>query len=39
MRSDTKASSVARRLGFHSEKFLSDMFVKYIEVMEGINRS
>ncbi|MDM7861673.1 helix-turn-helix domain-containing protein [Alteromonas sp. ASW11-36] len=38
MRSDTKVSSVARRLGFHSEKFLSDMFVKYIEVM-GVKNS
>lgn len=33
MRTDAKVSSVAKRLGFHSEKFLSDMFVKYIEAM------
>ncbi|MBT0585379.1 helix-turn-helix transcriptional regulator [Alteromonas oceanisediminis] len=31
MRSDAKVSSVAKRLGFHSEKFLSGVFVKYIE--------
>ena len=33
MRTDSKVSAVARRLGFQSEKFLSDMFIKYIEVM------
>lgn len=33
MRTDAKVSAVARRLGFHSERFLSDMFIKYIEVM------
>lgn len=33
MRTDAKVSSVAKRLGFNSEKFLSDMFIKYIETM------
>jgi AraC-like DNA-binding protein len=33
MRSDAKVSAVAKRLGFTSEKFLSDMFIKYVEVM------
>lgn len=33
MRTDSKVSAVAKRLGFQSEKFLSDMFIKYIEVM------
>ena len=38
MRTDAKVSSVAKRLGFHSEKFLSDMFVKYIEMM-GVSQT
>ena len=33
MRTDAKVSAVARRLGFQSERFLSDMFIKYIEAM------
>jgi AraC-like DNA-binding protein len=33
MRTDTKVSTVAKRLGFNSEKFLSGMFIKYIQVM------
>lgn len=33
MRTDAKVSTVARRLGFNSEKFLSDVFIKYIGVM------
>ncbi|MDF2178988.1 AraC family transcriptional regulator [Aliiglaciecola sp. CAU 1673] len=33
MHSDVKVSAVARRLGFDSEKFLSNMFVKYIQQM------
>lgn len=33
MRTDTKVSAVAKRLGFNSEKFLSGMFIKYIQVM------
>jgi AraC-like DNA-binding protein len=33
MATDVKVSSVAKRLGFNSEKFLSDVFVKYIESM------
>jgi AraC-like DNA-binding protein len=33
MRTDTKVSAVAKRLGFNSEKFLSGMFIKYIKVM------
>ncbi|WP_102798068.1 helix-turn-helix transcriptional regulator [Bowmanella denitrificans] len=33
MRSDAKVSAVAKRLGFDSEKFLSGVFVKYIEQM------
>ena len=33
MRTDAKVTSVARRLGFHSEHFLSEMFIKYIQVM------
>lgn len=33
MHSDAKVSAVARRLGFDSEKFLSHMFVKYIQQM------
>jgi len=30
MRTDAKVSAVAKRLGFNSEKFLSDVFVKYV---------
>lgn len=33
MRTDAKVSSVAKRLGFNSEKFLSTVFIKYIEMM------
>lgn len=33
MRTDTKVSAVAKRLGFTSEKFLSDTFIKYVEMM------
>lgn len=33
MRTDAKVSTVAKRLGFNSEKFLSGMFVKYIQTM------
>lgn len=33
MRTDAKVSAVAKRLGFNSEKFLSGMFIKYIQVM------
>ncbi|WP_100656238.1 helix-turn-helix domain-containing protein [Alteromonas flava] len=33
MRTDAKVTAVARRLGFESEKFLSDMFIKYITTM------
>ncbi len=33
MRSDVKISAIAKRLGFKSEKELSDMFVKYIEAV------
>lgn len=33
MRSDAKVSAVAKRLGFTSEKFLSDTFIKYVEMM------
>lgn len=33
MRTDTKVSSVAKRLGFNSEKYLSNMFIKYIQMM------
>lgn len=33
MRSDARVSDVARRLGFDSEKFLSGVFVKYIQQM------
>lgn len=33
MRTDAKVASVAKRLGFNSEKFLSGMFIKYIETM------
>lgn len=33
MRSDARVSAVAKRLGFDSEKFLSGVFVKYIEQM------
>ena len=35
-RTDIKVSTVARRLGFDSEKYLSDVFIKYVESM---NRS
>lgn len=33
MRSDVRVSDVARRLGFDSERYLSDIFVKYIHKM------
>jgi AraC-like DNA-binding protein len=33
MRTDAKVAAVAKRLGFNSEKFLSGIFVKYIEKM------
>ncbi len=33
LRTDAKVSSVAKRLGFNSEKFLSGMFIKYVEKM------
>lgn len=33
LRTDAKVSNVARRLGFNSEAYLSDMFIKYVEVM------
>lgn len=33
MRTDQKVTSVAKRLGFNSEKYLSNMFVKYIQIM------
>lgn len=33
MRTDTKVSHVAKKLGFNSEKFLSGVFVKYIRQM------
>lgn len=33
MRTDAKVSAVAKRLGFNSEKFLSDVFVRYIGTM------
>lgn len=33
MRTDAKVSAVAKRLGFTSEKFLSDTFIKYVEMM------
>ncbi|MCC2617970.1 helix-turn-helix domain-containing protein [Aestuariibacter halophilus] len=33
MRTDARVSTVARRLGFQSEKFLSQVFVKYIHHM------
>lgn len=33
LRSDIKISAIARRLGFTSEKVLSDMFVKYVQNM------
>lgn len=33
MRSDAKVSSVAKRLGFNSEKYLSSIFIKYIQMM------
>ncbi|WJG09033.1 helix-turn-helix domain-containing protein [Aliiglaciecola sp. LCG003] len=33
MRTDQKVTTVAKRLGFNSEKYLSEMFVKYISVM------
>lgn len=32
-RTDIKVSTVAKRLGFDSEKYLSDIFVKYIRNM------
>lgn len=33
MRTDIKVSTVAKKLGFDSEKYLSGMFVKYIQAM------
>lgn len=33
MRTDAKVSSVAKRLGFNSEKYLSNVFIKYIQMM------
>lgn len=33
MRTDAKVTSVAKRLGFNSEKYLSNVFVKYIRMM------
>ncbi len=33
MRTDAKVSTVAKRLGFNSEKFLSGVFIKYIQMM------
>ncbi|GAA0854263.1 helix-turn-helix transcriptional regulator [Aliiglaciecola litoralis] len=33
MRTDQKVTSVAKRLGFNSEKYLSNMFIKYIHMM------
>jgi AraC-like DNA-binding protein len=33
MRTDQKVTTVAKRLGFNSEKYLSNMFVKYIRMM------
>ncbi len=33
MQTDAKVSAVARKLGFDSEKFLSDMFIQYIQKM------
>ncbi|GAC16796.1 hypothetical protein GLIP_4185 [Aliiglaciecola lipolytica E3] len=33
MRTDQKVTSVAKRLGFNSEKYLSNVFVKYIGAM------
>ncbi len=33
MRTDAKVTSVARRLGFNSEKYLSNVFIKYIRLM------
>ena len=33
MRTDAKVSTVAKRLGFNSEKYLSEMFIKYVRVM------
>ena len=33
LRSDIKISAIAKRLGFTSEKVLSDMFVKYVQNM------
>lgn len=41
LRSDIKISAIARRLGFTSEKVLSDMFVKYVQNMasdEGLSQ-
>ncbi|WP_026376385.1 helix-turn-helix transcriptional regulator [Aestuariibacter salexigens] len=35
MQTDAKVSAVARRLGFNSEKFLSNMFIKYIQQMSN----
>jgi AraC-like DNA-binding protein len=37
MRTDAKVATVARRLGFESEQFLSDVFVKYVEMMAREN--
>lgn len=41
MRSDAKVTSVAKKLGFNSEKYLSNVFVKYIRMMgkEDIDRT
>ena len=33
MRTDAKVSNVAKRLGFDSEKYLSSVFIKYIQMM------
>lgn len=33
MRSDVRVTDVARRLGFDSERFLSEIFVKYVQQM------
>lgn len=39
MRTDAKVAAVAKRLGFNSEKFLSGIFVKYIEKMGKEDKS
>lgn len=38
-RTDIKVSTVARRLGFDSDKYLSDIFIKYVESMNRSNDS